>query len=68
MSKPKQVTLFHMAPVESASKREMLRRNGGIREVEGVRLWRKRKTQGTASGFAVQPSVESMLPHLKKMR
>ncbi len=65
MSKPTQPKLFHMAPIDSPSKREMLRRNHGIREVEGVRLWRKPKRQVWSGESSAGSSIE--WPRLKRM-
>ena len=66
MAKPKQQALFNVGTVDSRFVKETLKR-GGPYEVEGKR-WRARKTQRQVGGYAIQPSVESMLPRLGKMR
>ncbi len=66
MTKPTQPKLFPIPAIDSASKREMLRRNGGIREVEGVRLWRKPKRKVWSGESSAGSSIE--WPRLGKMR
>lgn len=67
MTKPKQDPLFHVARVESASTREMLRRNGGIREVEGIRLWKGKSKRKTAPKAMPENDLSSLLPKLRRM-